>query len=95
MKATISVLTILLLSCSTVSVYSQQPGSCSTCKCAQFQLNSVEILKGLVQSIVNETLNETFESVQQQIDATIDEKIALNNMEHQDTNTPGEVFTYH
>ena len=80
MKTATTVLTILLLSCNTVCVYSQEPGSCSTCKCGQLQLNSVKALKQLVQSVVN----ETFQSVQQQINATIDEKIALNDLERQD-----------
>ena len=82
------VLMILLLSCNTV--YSQQPaaGHCSTCSCGKLQLN-VDKLQDLIQFIVNETLNETIQSIQQQMNASIDEKITLNTKEHQDINTPG------
>ena len=72
-------------------MYSQQPaaGHCSTCSCGKLQLNNVDKLQDLIQFIVNETLNETIQSIQQQMNASVDEKIALNTKEHQDINTPG------
>ena len=70
---------------------SQQPqGSCSSCNC---QLNNVESLQLLIESMVNQTLdarlptavNQTvdtrFRDVQQQINASIDERIVNSQSE--------------
>ena len=93
MKVTI-ILTILLLKSCYVA-QSHQPESCSSCNCLQVQLNSIEKLQKLVESIVNNTLNKTFQHIQQQINASIEEKVAslqLNSVEHRDINSPGKYF---
>ena len=76
---------VLVSSSLLILVNSQQsPGSCSTCNC---QLNSVESLRVLVESIVNQSLDARvptavdqavdtrFQSVQRQVNASIDERI--------------------
>ena len=83
-----------LLSCSTVVVHSQT-GSCSSCNC---QVNNVESLRSLVQSLVNQSLNDRlpnavnqavnnrWQDVQQQVNASIDEKVINSQRE-----IPGEL----
>ena len=88
----------VLVSCSVFMVVNSQqpPGNCATCNC---QLNSVESLRRLVENVVNQSLDarvpvavnqavdSTLQSVQQQVNATIDERIANSQRD-----VPGKVY---
>ena len=89
---------VLLVCCAFVVVNSQQsPGSCSACNC---QVNNVESLRLLVETVVNrsmdarlpaavnQSVDNRFQSVQQQVNATIDEKI-----EDSQRDAPGKQWT--
>ena len=92
-------LLFLLLSCSTLLVYSQPPASCSTCNC---QLNNVASLRDLVESVVNQSLsarlptaiNQVVDSrlqdAERQVNASIDEKIRAASASQSDI--PGEAI---
>ena len=68
---------LLLLSCYTPSVYTQADEGCSA-SCGNCQLNNVQSLRTLVQNVVNQTLADTVEDIQQQLNDSIDEKIAFS-----------------
>ena len=85
-----------------VTVVNSQQRSCAACNC---QLNNVEILQLLVENIVNQSLDArvsdavdqavdtTLQSVrvfQQQVNATIDERIANSQRD-----VPGKVYSMH
>ena len=66
---------VLLLYTSTFANCQSSPGSCSVCNC---QLNNVESLRQLVETVVNETVDSKLQAVQRQVNASIDEKIDIN-----------------
>ena len=74
---------LLLLSCFTIISVHSQTGGCSA-SCGNCQLNNVESLRSLVQSVVNQTVTETFQSVHQQLNESIDDRIAISQRD-----TPG------
>ena len=93
-------LLVLVSSSLFILAHAQQPqGSCSACSC---QLNSVESLQSLVESIVNQSLDarvpaavnqavdSRIQSVSQQINASIDEKIVNSQ-----SDVPGKLLRMH
>lgn len=92
--ATISLLALLLYSSTFVAVNCQ--GSCASCNC---QLNNVQSLRLLVETVVNETMearlpnavNQTvasrFQNIQSQVNASIDERIEISQRD-----VPGKPF---
>ena len=84
---------LVLVSCSVlkVTVVNSQQQSCNACNC---QFNNVDVLRLLVENIVNQTLearvsqalDTTLQSVQRQVNATIDERITNSQRD-----VPGKV----